>query len=233
MSRGNRWEATYDPSWDGPSEQLSFTAVTPGATIERKCIVSTPDKPAKSVGTKKMSHAFLNAAIFRCRWTAILSPNASFDCVDLKGARGRMFVSVSVLSKIATFRKLCSSIVTSLEHASSVPTPLRAKHSNGRDVDQCIRFHRRSRPESDAGRARRIGYSQFKFVKTRAKIASVIYGATRNEADFEFYVQAYEQFTRCTLLERVERHRYNESTQQKESGSGGDRCSIKSIDLSS
>ena len=60
-------------------------------------------------------------------------------------------------------------------------------------------------------------FQKYRFFSTRKKIAKIVFSATRNEADLDYYFQAYEQLTRCTLAHEVERHRFDESTRMPNS----------------
>ena len=75
-------------------------------------------------------------------------------------------------------------------------------------------FVRGLQPNLDDETPGLVDYSRFKFVATRQKIAKAIFSATRNEPDVDYFFEAYEQLTRCTLDERVERYRFNDATKQ-------------------
>ena len=66
----------------------------------------------------------------------------------------------------------------------------------------------------------RRAFQKSRFFATRAKIAKTVFSATRNEADLDYYFEAYEQLIRCTLAYQVERHRFNERTEKLSSQMG-------------
>src|SRR6266571_2033903 len=220
MPRGNFWEATFDPDWNGPVEEASLTGLAGSSGLVQRRIVAADGKPV-SVKWRKRDNTprHLQKSDFRlevrdsdvsdctfsgCRfrdstWQGVKFSNCTFQNCDFSGMTlirchflsDCQFVANSASAEL--FR-IQDTAVSALEFISGLRTNLE---------------HLPSWTTAE--------YQRSRFIGTKQKIAKALYSATRDEADLEYFYQAYEQLVRCTLDQGVEQHRFRGETRDRNS----------------
>ncbi len=220
MPRGNFWEATFDPSWDGPAEKASLTGLDGSSGLVKRLIVAADGNSVSVKWTRRdktprrfqecdfqlsVENALMSDCTFsRCRfkgsiWQEVKFSNCTFEACDFSGVTLRRcyFVSDCRFSNNSASAALFRVEDTAVS-ASAFISGLR---TNVQNLPAGITAE----------------YQQSRFVGTKQKIAKVLYSATRNEADLEYFYQAYEQLVRCTLDQGVEQHRFRGETRDRNS----------------
>ncbi len=208
----------YDAFWDGPAQETSFANIASGTHVEERILVGDPvgtpvtvrwragNKPRRfercDFALSVVPESFVTDCQFiRCRfkgsqWEGVRFSNCRFEQCDFSET---------------TIRKCHFVNTCSFERNTASPQKFRIEDT----AISANAFLRGLQPNLEDESPTLIDYSRFKFVATRQKIAKAIFSATRNEPDVDYYFEAYEQLMRCTLDERVERHRFNDATKQQ------------------
>lgn len=210
MARGNRWEMTYDPVWDGPTETASLEGLDGSSGLVKK-IVRASDGKAVSVRWRTsgpvrlfqqcdISEHVTDSLVSNCtfsdcrfkgsRWVNVKFSRCKFIRCDFTG----MTISRCHFISDCEFESNSSSgeLFRIEETAISATAFLNGLTTNLKHYG------------SDAG------YQLHRFVGTREKLAKAIFVATRNEAEVDYYFQGFEQLVRCTFEQQVEQHRFED-----------------------
>lgn len=209
MPRGHKWEATYHPHWDGPIEKLRFNspACLTGATQKR--LVSGSERPATvkwpvNYGRPRLFHkcdfvlevtdsqiglcTFEDCKFAGSHWRDVKFSNCHFERCDFSNAH---FLRCNFINCTFEYISASAEYISMDETAIDATAFIRSLCTNLRH------FPSDQKP-----------YQIHRFFSTRAKIARAVYIATRNEPNLDYYFNAFEQLTICTLQQKVERHRY-------------------------
>jgi hypothetical protein len=209
MPRGKFWEVTYDPDWKGPLPTAHLTKLDGSSGLIAQEIVAEGGKPAQVRWRKQDEERHFQRCDFTlhvkdshvsscrftgCRfagsvWENVKFSNCEFESCDFSNVvfRGCQFVAGCRFcrnSASAELFRIENTAISATAFLSSLETNL--KHVAEQDLE----------------------YQRYRFVGTKEKIAKAVYDATRNEADLNFYFEAYEQLTRCALKSRIEMHRF-------------------------
>jgi Pentapeptide repeats (8 copies) len=206
MPRGRFWEATFDPNWEGPTVNASFTDLDGSSELVERVVKSPNPVTVKWTLTaptrlfqkcdiaENVRDSFISNCTFsECRfqgssWTNVKFSNCRFVLCDFSRA---IFSRCYFVSNCRFERISASAELFRIEEtAISATAFISGLETNLVHTDQ-------------------VEYQKHRFIGTRQKIAKSIFSATRNEADVNFYFEAYEQLTRCTLDEQVEQHRFD------------------------
>ncbi|SRR6266568_368068 len=220
MPRGNFWEATFDPDWNGPVEEASLTGLAGSSGLVQRRIVAADGKPVSVKWRKRdntprhfqkcdfrleVRDSYVSDCTFSgCRfrdstWQGVKFSNCTFQNCDFSGMTlirchflsDCQFVANSASAEL--FR-IQDTAVSALEFISGLRTNLE---------------HLPSWTTAE--------YQRSRFIGTKQKIAKALYSATRDEADLEYFYQAYEELVRCTLDQGVELHRFKGETRERNS----------------
>jgi uncharacterized protein YjbI with pentapeptide repeats len=205
MPRGHFWEATYDPAWEGPTEKASFTSADSGL-VER--VVAAQDGKPVSVRWRASDphRLFQKCDIAEIVKDSLVS-NCTFTDCRFRGSRW-IYVKFSKCTFVrcdftdVTFERCYFVSDCRFEHNSASAELFRIEET----AISATSFM--NGLETNLGHTDRVEYQRHRFVGTREKLAKALFSATRNEADVDYYFEAYEQLTRCTLERRIEQHRF-------------------------
>jgi hypothetical protein len=218
MAWGYRWQAMYDPVWNGPAQQCAFANVLHGTTVLDSTVIGNQQAGPVSVRWHRnaqlrrfercdfnlalIPESFVtNCEFLRCRfrgssWDGVRFSNCRFERCDFSETRIVRCYFVDNCEFIAN---------------TASPQKFRIEET----AISASSFLNGLEPNLAFEAPDLIPYSTWKFVETRHKIAKALFSATRDEPEVDYYFQAYEQLTRCTLNYRVERHRFNDVTKQR------------------
>jgi hypothetical protein len=218
MPRGNFWEATYDPAWDGPTQDASLMHLE-GSTGLVRCRVVATDAMAATVRWRirdrtprrfqqcdfqlEVRDSYVSDCTFlQCRfkgstWRDVKFSNCVFEDCDFSG------ITLARCYFLSDCRFLNNSASAELFRIGDTAISASAFMSG-------LRTNLKHLPPGVTAE-----YQQNRFVGTKQKIAMALFSATRNEADLEYYDQGYEQLVRCTLDYRLEKHRFNAVTKER------------------
>jgi hypothetical protein len=217
MPWGHHWEAMYDAFWEGPTQDRAFSSVASGNEVNGCRVIG---QPLGAPVTVRWRGGAQPRRFVRCDLTLSVVPESFVtDCQFIRCRfKGSVWEGVR-FSKChfeqcdfsETTIKKCHFVNTcTFQRNTASPQTFRIEET----AISANAFIRGLHPNLDDETPGLIEYSKFKFVATRQKIAKAVFSATRNEPDVDYYFEAYEQLTRCTLDERVERYRFNDTTKQ-------------------
>jgi hypothetical protein len=211
MPRGNFWEATYDPHWAGPTAEATLVGLEGSSGLVKRRIVSPDGKPV-SVQWKRRDKTprHFQKCDFQLDVHDSLISDCTFSCCRFKGSTW-----VKVKFSNCLFQE-CDFTGLGLVHCYFVSDCKFLDNSASGEwlrIEETaisatafvlgLRTNLRYLPAGVSAQ-----YQQYRFVGTKQKIAKLLYSATRNEADLEYFHQAYEQLVRSTLDLGVEQHRF-------------------------
>lgn len=218
MPWGHRWQAMYDPFWDGPAQKRPFARVTCGTYIRESILV---EEPAGTLVTVRWRGGNEPRRFERCDFSLSVGPESFVtDCQFIRCRfKGSLWEGVRFSNcrfeqcdfSEVTIKKCYFVNTCTFDRNTASPQKFRLEDT----AISASAFMAGLQANLEYESIDLIGYSRFKFAATRQKIAKTIYSATRNEPDVDYYFEAYEQLTRCTLTENVERYRYNDATKEK------------------
>jgi hypothetical protein len=216
--RGNFWEATYDPHWDGPTEEAALDRLDGSTGLVRRRVVAadgksatvrwrirdqTPRRFQECDFVLEVRDAFISDCTFDCcrfkssTWYNVKFSNCTFQHCD--------FSSMTLIG--CYFVNDCRFIGNS------------ASAELFRIDDTAISASAFMLGLQTNVKYLAVGYTQEyqqnHFVRTRQKIAMALFTATRNVANLDYFDEAYEQLVCATLDERVEQHRFNRVTRRQ------------------
>ena len=213
MPRGNFWEATFDPDWDGPTDTAYLTNLAGSSGLVMRRVVSDVGEAASVTWRRRdqiprhfqkcdfqleVEHSSISDCTFTdCRfkgstWRDVKFSNCTFCGCDFSGMT---LVRCQFMSDCSFAKNSASAELFRIdETAMSASAFISGLQTNLDYLPNGVTAE----------------YQLARFVGTKHKIAKAIYGATRNEADLEYFYEAYEQLVRCTLAHRVERCRFGQ-----------------------
>ncbi len=212
MARGKFWEMTFDPDWDGPSEREPLTELDGSSGLVERKVVNKEgaqscqvkwnlNGPSRSFTDcdfelKVENSRISNCSFVRCRfdksiWVGVKFSNCSFEKCDFSNVLFRRCIFINDCkfrdnSASAELFRIEETAISAKAFVGSLMTNLQ-----------------------HVGAVKHL-YQKTRFNSTRQKIAKAIYSATRNEADLDYYFEAYEQLIRTTLDQAVERERLDD-----------------------
>ena len=213
MPRGNFWEATFDPDWGGPTDTAYLTNLAGSSGLVMRRVVSDVGEAASVTWRRRdqiprhfqkcdfqleVEHSSISDCTFTdCRfkgstWRDVKFSNCTFRGCDFSGMT---LVRCQFMSDCSFAKNSASAELFRIdETAISASAFISGLQTNLDYLPNGVTAE----------------YQLARFVGTKHKIAKAIYGATRNEANLEYFYEAYEQLVRCTLAHRVERYRFGQ-----------------------
>jgi len=208
VPRGQFWEMTFDPDWDGPAVDASLANLDGSSGLVRRRVVEPDGKPVSVTWSTKgperiftdcdisaaVAHSRIsNCTFLRCRFTGSTWESVKFsrctfqqcDFTDVLFSRC-YFVRDCVFMENSAYPELFRIQDT----AVSATAFIRGLSTNLRYAPNGV-------------------YQRHRFVRARQKIAKALFSSTRSEAEVDYFFEAYEQLTRCTVDEEIERHRFD------------------------
>ena len=207
MARGNIWEMTYDPAWEGPTTVASLATLdsssglvdckidgSSGTSVTVRWKVSGPKRVfqrcdfAVTVTDSLISNCEFKLCRFRgSKWDNVKFSNCQFTQCDFSEVSFQrcFFVSDCHFDRNSASAELFRITDTAIS-AKAFMSGLETNVDYGGDKK----------------------YQQYRFIRTREKIAKALYSATRNESELDYYFEAYEELSRCSMKQRVETYRY-------------------------
>lgn len=208
MARGNFWEVTYDPAWDGPSEVAYLTKLDGSNVLAARRVLAEGSEPTTVRWRRRdpirtfqkcdfalhVRDSFISNCVFTLcrfkgsRWENVKFSNCRFDHCDFsESTLDRChFVSDCAFNTISASAETFRIEETALSASNFIV----ALHTNLEHVGD------------------KVDYQRYRLVGTKQKVAKALYSATRNESDVNYFFEAYEQLTRCTLEYGIQKHRY-------------------------
>lgn len=220
MARGNFWEATYDPNWDGPVQEAHLAGLEASSGHVRARVVSASKGAATQVHWRRRDpnrlfqecdftlevaeSSISNCTFTRCRfhgstWREVKFSNCTFEKCDFSGMS--LFHCNFIGDCIFKDNTASAQLFRIEETAISATAFLGGLTPNLSHL-----------PRGVTGE-----YQAAHFVRTKQNLARAIYSATKDEPDVEFFHQAYEQLVRCTLAFNVVKHRWDFDKHEKRS----------------
>lgn len=217
--RGNPWEMTYEPECNGPAQNANLDDLTTSSGFVECRIVNKDGKPTQVKWSlkdnlkrhfQKCDFALLvqdshisNCTFTSCRfngstWKNVKFSKCTFEKCDFSNAR---FDQCYFVDSCAFLQNSASAELFRMEGTAISAS---AFISN---LETNLKYFPEDQWE----------FQKSRFCSTRAKISKTILSSTRNEADIDYYFQAYEQLIRCTLINQIERHRFDENTGSRNS----------------
>lgn len=211
MPRGNFWEATYDPEWDGPAVVASLTGDGISGLAER---VVRDDTPVTVKWKRGGIERHFQKCDFRVDVRASLISNCTFTLCRFRDSAWRDVKFSNCSFKRCDFSGItlerCHFVSDCTFDGNSASGELFRIEETAISASAFLRGLRTNLTHlpPDLPKA----YQESRFVRTKQKIAKAIFSATLNEAELEFYYEANEQLARASLDLAVERLRFEEGT---------------------
>ncbi len=213
MPRGNYWEMTYDPKWDGPSENAYLTQLSGSSGFSDRKVIPDPQKPLKLKWRVKDPSLLFQRCDFALTVTDAQISNWSFKLCRFAGS-----VWKNVKFSHCTFEQCdfsnvifddCNFVDSCTFKQNSASAELFRMEETAINAGKFITNLETNLEHVDADSKL---FQTSRFVGTRANISKVVFGANRNEANIDYYFRAYEQLVRCDLDHQIERRRFDDTT---------------------
>ncbi len=204
---------TYNPEWDGPSEEGYLTELEGSSGLARRRIVSKDGKPARVKWLRRGPERIFQECDFAVPVQDSLVSNCTFRLCRFAGSSWKNVKFSNCKFELCDFSESvfagCYFIGDCAFHQNSTSAELFRMEETAISASAFITSLQTNLGHVPDGRKE---FQKSRFFSTRKKVAKTVFSATRNEADLDYYFEAYEQLARCTLAHEVERLRFDERT---------------------
>ena len=212
MARGNDryWEITFDPDDEEPTISVALSELDGITGWENRKIVahrpiSVPDQDARKDPQKRFekchfaldvsNSSFSNSYFYRCTFEDSTWVNVKFSkCTFEECHFARVFFNRCQFLNSCKFRK----ITASAELFRVEGTSLSSSSFLGAVTTNVEYLPANTTKE----------YQFYRLRGTKEKLAKLIYESTKNEADIDFYFEAFKELILAMLDAKVEYHRF-------------------------